>query len=211
MAFPLIRGFVVRYLLKIHFFFRHICNGAINMIVAPKLSPKYGAQLFFMKHIKPGAAILDLGCGNGTYTYLFAEKASTIDAVDISGDAIRDAQRRRQKPNIKYIVSNAASFVSQCKKRYDIAVLGEVLSFIEDPERFLKELRSVSDAILLRETKFDNDVLALVAQDVGVRKSPWHEFSKSELVALLTKTGYKIIEDFDTYDMFIKAVPLMRQ
>lgn len=207
---PFAKNFILKSVLSKYFLCKYICNQVVNAAAKPKLSPKYGAQLFYTRHIDPGAIMLDLGCSTADLTYLLAEKASTVDAVDISRDAIGYAKKYNHRPNINYIISDVVSFVSQCKRHYDITLLGGVLSFIDDPESFLREVSRITDIILLRETKFDNEVLALVANDLGIKKSPWKEFTKSEVLELLKKSGYEVIEDFDTYDIFIKAVALKK-
>jgi SAM-dependent methyltransferase len=52
----------------------------------------------------PGCKVLDLCCGDGSYSYLFfSDIAGAIDAVDIDQTAIKHALRYyASRPNIKY-------------------------------------------------------------------------------------------------------------
>jgi SAM-dependent methyltransferase len=46
------------------------------------------------RHLPPGGNVLDVGCGNGEYTALIAEKAGRLLAFDVS-ERLLDAARRR--------------------------------------------------------------------------------------------------------------------
>jgi SAM-dependent methyltransferase len=180
----------------------------VNINFKPKLSPKYGAQLFFLKYIKTGFSVLDVGCNRGEITYLLSAKAFHIDAYDISKKAIVYAKKYNSNYNITYFVADVNITTATIKKHYDVIILGSILSFVDNPKMFLNKLVNMCDIILIRETKFDNEILALVAEDLGIQKSKWREFTKSELTQLVITSGYRIIEDYDTYDMFIAATPV---
>ncbi len=51
----------------------------------------------------PGCKVLDLCCGDGSYSYLFySDIAGLIDAVDADGTAIKKAEKINHAANIKY-------------------------------------------------------------------------------------------------------------
>lgn len=52
----------------------------------------------FLARLKPGAAVLDLGCGTGRDTQALIEEGFAVTAVDGSSAMAREAERRTGKP-----------------------------------------------------------------------------------------------------------------
>lgn len=202
-----IKKIILKMMLKGHFLYRELCFSLVNFLSVPLISPRYGAHLFFLKHIKPGDFVLDIGCGSGEITYLLASRAKHIDAFDISEKNIKYARKNRSLPNITYRLGEANSIINSLTKNYNVTVLSSILTFVDNPKRFLSNLANITDLIICRETKFDNDILVLFAEELGIKKSRWFEFKKNEFIELITSARYKIIDEFDTYNIFIAAVP----
>jgi len=59
------------------------------------------------KHSKSQAALLDLGCGPGLYTRLFAQRGLQVTGLDFSKNSI--AYARQHDPDSKYILQNYLS------------------------------------------------------------------------------------------------------
>lgn len=79
--------------------------------------------------------VLDLGCGEGDFTYLIAGKVKSVKAVDISATAIERARSKFSKENIEYIRSGALEFVQQEKDRYDLIFCLEMLYYLKPNEQ----------------------------------------------------------------------------
>ena len=56
--------------------------------------------------IKPGAHLLDVGCGTGFYCHLFATFGMTVTGVDLSETAVKKA-KEAYETEATWIVSNA--------------------------------------------------------------------------------------------------------
>ncbi len=56
-------------------------------------------------HIGPGSRVLEIGCGSGLFTSMFAASGAEILAVDLSPELIRLAQMR-DLPNARFILKN---------------------------------------------------------------------------------------------------------
>lgn len=196
--------FLLLVYVKLRFLLIHIISCSYN----PKISKKYGAQFFILKYVDEEKKLLDVGCGRGDLTKILAERVASIDAFDASEANIVYAKRYNLSDNIVYYVADANSEVDKLNKQYDVVYLGAVLSFLSDPVGFLKKISRCAGRIIIRETKFDNEIIFLIADDLGVKKSPWREFRKQELLDVLTMANYKILEIFDTYDIYILAVPI---
>jgi 2-polyprenyl-3-methyl-5-hydroxy-6-metoxy-1,4-benzoquinol methylase len=60
------------------------------------------------EHVKHGAKVLDIGCGDGSFTKRFlAPRAAHVDAVDLEQSAISISTRKNGAPNISYRVLDA--------------------------------------------------------------------------------------------------------
>jgi len=52
--------------------------------------------------LRPGARVLEIGCGTGLFTEFFAASGATILAVDISEDLLASARRRGLPPTVTF-------------------------------------------------------------------------------------------------------------
>lgn len=59
---------------------------------------------FVLKHSKPKSHLLDLGCGPGLYTSLFADANYIVTGIDFNKSSIEYAKRKRN--GIKYILND---------------------------------------------------------------------------------------------------------
>lgn len=59
---------------------------------------------FVLKHSKPKSRLLDLGCGPGLYTSLFADANYIVTGIDFNKSSIEYAKRKRN--GIKYILND---------------------------------------------------------------------------------------------------------
>jgi 2-polyprenyl-3-methyl-5-hydroxy-6-metoxy-1,4-benzoquinol methylase len=87
----------------------------------------------YIHHLKPGGAVLDTGCGQGTLlSRLPSTCYSRYVGIDVSGSAIAVAQKRQ---------SERSSFlVADCEQYspvglFDVIVFNEVLCCLRDPLR----------------------------------------------------------------------------
>lgn len=204
---PLIKKVAIRLLLKAYFIVRSLSFQIVNYAHSPKICGRHGAQRFYFKHLSPQDYILDLGCSSGELTKILSQRVNKVDAMDISNESISYARKHNSRNNIDYFCKDINSIEFPLSRKYDVVILGAVLSFANNPSDLLKKLSQCSKKILIRETKYDSDILSLVAADLGIKRNKWKEFSKQELLGLLSTAEYKIIEDNDTYDMFIAAIP----
>ena len=84
-------------------YFNHQIN-LYNWIYEPREWAFTARGVYAREKMFPGCMVLDLCCGDGSYSYLFfSDIAGTIDAVDADQTAINHAQRYySSRANIKY-------------------------------------------------------------------------------------------------------------
>jgi len=51
-------------------------------------------------------SVLEIGCGTGRITFPLAERAGEIVAIDIDENATKEALKRNQNENVKFLAEN---------------------------------------------------------------------------------------------------------
>ena len=89
----------------------------------------------------PGGArrMIDLGCGTGLCGLAFAELAAEIDGVDLSPRMIDEARRRGVYRRLA--CGDALDALAGAPAAYELAVAGDVLIYVGDPDPWLAALR----------------------------------------------------------------------
>jgi len=171
-----------------------------------KHNTQWGTTRFFLEHVPEGSRVLDVGCSSGFLTKQIACQAREVIAFDVSEESIITAKRENHRNNLKYFVGNTERDIP--KEKFDVVILSSVLTFVKEPNQFLKGLLEITSTILVRETRYDDSYLVLLSRDLGIEKHPWKEFTWSELKQLLESSGWKIEEVWQSFDMFIKCTRL---
>jgi SAM-dependent methyltransferase len=96
-------------------------------------------QNFLLRHLEawgtPWGKVVDLGCGNGDWTVMLAERGREVIASDFSESLLESVRRRldaRGATNVTYVHGDAAGF--EFPPDCDVIVLGAVLQYLEDAE-----------------------------------------------------------------------------
>ncbi len=95
--------------------------------------------------LTPGEAVIDVGCGPG---YLCESMADLVGArgrvlgIDVSPDLVELARRRNQRTWLSYEQGDAMA-LSAPDRSFDVAVCTQVLEYVPDADRGLKELHRV--------------------------------------------------------------------
>lgn len=94
-----------------------------------------------LKDIARDAAILEVGCGDGSFTRNLAEHSSRVTAVDISASQIE--RNARAHPEIKFLQHDVAQPFPFANAAFDVIWCSEVLEHLFDPVFAVREMQRV--------------------------------------------------------------------
>lgn len=114
--------------------------------------------------------VIDIGCGDGTYTIELYDKASpqSIHGIDPAPNAVSIANEKVQERNITFSVENAYK-LPYADNTYDIAYIRGVLHHMEHPQLAIQEALRVAKEIIVIEPNGYNPVLKIIE-----KISPYH-------------------------------------
>lgn len=121
----------------------------------PELA-RFSVLAGYLRHFKPGGAILDVGCGEGVLAQrLHAGDYRRYVGVDLSAAAIEKAARSTA-PHASWTAADAQNYAPT--ERFDAIVFNEVLYFFADPpatvERYARALHDGGVLLLSINTAF---------------------------------------------------------
>ena len=115
-----------------------------------KSIPQEGRYMF-QRHLKAyqfsmdfcqNKVILDAGCGEGYGSNLLAEVATKAIGIDISREAIRHAREKYSRENLHYYVTDVVN-MDFADNTFDVIVSFQVIEHLNNPLKFLKEIKRV--------------------------------------------------------------------
>lgn len=152
---------------------------------------------FFVKRLRPGEQVLDIGCGNGFLAYDMAYKGkAVVTGIDISAENIAVASGRFQHPDVAYTVGNALYDLPV--GRFETVVLSNVLEHLPERPAFLQGvLRNLRpERLLVRVPLFERDWRVPLKKELGLewRLDPTHEteYTLDSFEREITEAGLEI-------------------
>ena len=98
-----------------------------------------GYHNFFIQHIRPDDAVLDVGCGPGAVAADIADRTrARVTGIDINARSIEMARQRYSSPRLTFVIGDATASVPE--GAYTVVVLSNVLEHIRDREQFLRRV-----------------------------------------------------------------------
>jgi ubiquinone/menaquinone biosynthesis C-methylase UbiE len=107
------------------------------------LRPEAAARrrAFLLESVRPGDRVLDLGCGDGTFTAALSETGTHPTGADIAEGALERARERH--PGADYVRIEPHGPWPFPDAGFDAVWAGEVVEHVADTERWLNEVRRV--------------------------------------------------------------------
>jgi ubiquinone/menaquinone biosynthesis C-methylase UbiE len=99
-----------------------------------------------MPHVRPGAqSLLDVGCGNGANTVLFARSLPKVAGVDVEPERLATAREFAEAngiDNIEYVISDGLN-IPYPDDSFDYVTCFDVLEHVEDEQKTMSEIARV--------------------------------------------------------------------
>ncbi len=93
------------------------------------------------EYCKPGARILDIGCGNGNIARGIGSLGYNVTGIDFSNSAINYAQSKNKLPNVTFAVRSAEEVTMQ--ENYDAIICSEVLEHLHQPSSLVQTIARI--------------------------------------------------------------------
>lgn len=125
-------------------------NFSTNNIYNSLESSIHVSRYMIAKEFVNGKNVLDIACGEGYGSFLLHQwGASKVTGVDISKEAIQNAQINFSHAGIEFICSNAE--IITFEEKYDVIISLETIEHVNDESDYLKVLKNAltDDGILI--------------------------------------------------------------
>ena len=164
-------------------------------------------------HLRRGMAVLELGCGTGTFTRELAQSGADIIAIDVSPELLEIARTNCSAQNVRYQTENAYA-LSYPDGAFDSVVGSSVLHHLEVEEA----LRNIYRVLKPHGTIFFTEPNMLNPQIAVQKNVPWIKrklgdspdetaFFRWRLRRLLEQTGYRDVQ-IDPFDFLHPKTPV---
>lgn len=154
----------------------------------------------FCDEVRKSGKVCDIGCGPGHVARYLKDKELDIVGLDISEGMLKNARKRN--PDIEFLEGNMLDLKLNDESLAGIILYYSIVNFtLEEVEKILKNLWTI----------LENEGVLFIAFHVGdevVNLNSWFEediqldftfFNTDEVVQILEKLNYKIIEAITRY------------
>lgn len=138
--------------------------------------------------------VLDFGCGSGYGAAEMAEHATSVEAIDVSEEAIAHASASFAKPNLRYASFDPEKLLPFEDGSFDVVTSFQVIEHVEDFDLYVAEARRVL---------VSGGLFIVITPDRAYRlfawQKPWNRWHVDEF----SSRGLKTLLDrhFDQVDM----------
>jgi ubiquinone/menaquinone biosynthesis C-methylase UbiE len=148
---------------------------------------------FLLKELQPGDRVLDLGCGEGTFTAEAAATGAPVVGAEVAEAALRRA--REEHPELEFVLLPWAEPFPFADGSFDVVWCSEVIEHVADTARWLSEVRRVlAPGGRLLITTPDHGRLRLLLGGIERYSEPLgdhlHLYSRRSLRTLLAEFGF---------------------
>lgn len=111
---------------------------------------------------KTAKTLVDIGCGDGTYTAEIANARPDLKVSGFDPAAVAIDLAKEKNPNIDFKVANLLDATSMPNQQFDIAVIRGVLHHLTDPPLAIENAAKIAKKIIIIEPNGNNPILKVI-------------------------------------------------
>jgi len=96
---------------------------------------------FLLEHAGAGERVLDVGCGEGSFTAALAEAGASVVGIDVAEEPLRRARARHPELDLRLVADEGPWALADAD--FDVVWAGEVIEHVADTAAWLSEVRRV--------------------------------------------------------------------
>lgn len=179
-----------------------------SAVIASKRSSEEILKTIRSQFKKP-IRIIDVGSGDGTYTFDLFEKLKPkiIIGFDFAKEGVKIANERIKKKDakkIKFIESSIYDVNKKIKDKFDVAIVRGVLHHLYDPQKGINAISKLSDIIVVAEPNGYSPIMKIMEKVFPYhRKHEEKSYWPPTLNSWFEKNGFKIKKQY-----FFGIVPI---
>ena len=137
--------------------------------------------------------VVDIGCGDGTYTIELAEARPDLKFAGFDPASVAVDLAKEKRPDIDFQVANLLDAASLPNKKYDVGIIRGVLHHLTDPALAIENAAKIADKIIIIEPNGNNPILKWIEKN-----SQYHieheerSFSQKLLTQWCNEKGLKV-------------------
>jgi len=157
---------------------------------------------FLLAHVSPGARVLDVGCGEGSFAAELASAGAQVVGIDVAEEPLRRARARHPELDLRLVDGEGEWALPDAA--FDVVWAGEVIEHVADTATWLSEVRRVlhSGGALLLSTPAHGRLtllrIALSGRAFEERFEPRGEhlryYANGTLRGLLEDFGFDVVQ-----------------
>ena len=137
-----------------------------------------------------GEQVLELGCGTGTFSALLSQRGYNVTAIDIDEEFVRSARMANvDNPSVSFVVADLCRM--PVNKKYDTAIMLDVLEHLEHDIQVLRDLRRIlrPAGMLVVKVPATPRLFGTLDEAVG----HYRRYTKDSLTNALSSAGFSRI------------------
>lgn len=107
-------------------------------------------------------SLVDMGCGDGTYTLELATARPDIALAGFDPAAAAVELAKEKTPNIDFWVADLLDAQSLPSKKYDVGIIRGVLHHLADPPLAIQNASLIADKLIIIEPNGNNPILKII-------------------------------------------------
>jgi 2-polyprenyl-6-hydroxyphenyl methylase/3-demethylubiquinone-9 3-methyltransferase len=160
---------------------------------------------FLLGHVRPGARVLDVGCGEGRFAAELAGAGAEVVGVDVAAEPLRRGRARHPGLDLRLVDGEGSWELPDAG--FDLVWAGEVIEHVADTAGWLSEVRRVlrSGGTLLLSTPAHGPLTRLALAFSG-RAFARHFDPRGEHLRFYTRGSLReLLADFGFHEVDVRA------